>query len=213
VDSPPFSAENGGHAVLSSLNDPSSGDSGSMHGERLTGNQKPVLMGSQHRSDAAEKTVPADGQQMEGTRLLVLSTAEQARKAGAKTRVLLGAGASEESVSRIRAPPMLMFATHGYFMSSMPPVHLKFSSGSHGEINEDLFETASPLHGMVDRTFSYRRLRPPEDAHPHGMRYGGTAVRERVGKRLLAGNHPCKIACKNPVFAVFARTRAVPDGL
>jgi CHAT domain-containing protein/tetratricopeptide (TPR) repeat protein len=132
---------------LEAFNNLSTNDERRAYIDASKGNQKPVLMGDQQDSDTAEEAVPAAWQPLEGTRSLVTAIAEDASKSGTKTRTLLGSEASEEALSRVRAPRMLMFATHGYFMKSMPTVHLDYDSNrSSSRINEDLFETANPLH-------------------------------------------------------------------
>lgn len=129
---------------LAAFNNPSPISAGGRLNKISKRNLKPVLMGAEHPSGANEKAVPTDWQPLKGTRSLVKAVAEEASKGGAKTKILLGAEASEEVLSRIRAPRMLMFATHGYFLRRMTIAHVTIDFFG-GGFNEDFWETANPL--------------------------------------------------------------------
>jgi CHAT domain-containing protein/tetratricopeptide (TPR) repeat protein len=130
-----------------------------------------AVAGGPQKPDAGSRNIPADWQSMKDTQKLVESAARQASRAGLKPRTLLGAAASEESLDLVRAPRLLLFATHGYFLTKMPPIHvtgsLHFSSASTAPLdlvprsestpngapentmvidNQDSWETFSSLH-------------------------------------------------------------------
>ena len=113
---------------IAAFNNPSRSDSASLRGNQGSGpGQTLVLMGGPLETDETETAIPGNWQGMHDTRLIINTAAEQASKAGLKTRILVGAEASEENLSRARAPRVMMFATHGYFIKKMPPIHFEGS--------------------------------------------------------------------------------------
>jgi hypothetical protein len=162
---------------------------------------------------------------MEGTRELVLSAAEQVRRAGTKTRVLVGTEASEESLSLMTAPRIAMFATHGYFMPAMPSIHLKIrSDASHSEINQDFFETANPLHRsmlilaganrrnhQIVRYAANQRLLTETQAAELGMTGKGLDVsRREIGDGLLTAYEVLNMQFDDTELVILA---GCPSGL
>ena len=157
---------------IAAFNDPSRRESMQLAGKAASAaKQGSILMGELPDSEDASADIPANWQEMHDTRQIVITAAEQASKAGLKTQFLLGADASEESLSRVLSPRLLMLATHGYFMKRDPgsyvslsvrydrggddslPVLISRDQAEHGEKvngliydNPDLWHTMDPLH-------------------------------------------------------------------
>jgi CHAT domain-containing protein len=87
--------------------------------------------------------VPVGWSAIPGTRKIVTLAEKLIRETGLEPKVLLGAAASEEALSQMRNPRLLLFSTHGYFMDHVPRVWLDVQSGN---INPDFWEGGNPLH-------------------------------------------------------------------
>jgi CHAT domain-containing protein len=121
---------------IAALSAPFGADDTTMSQSEVSGAARPILMGGERKPDPSQTLIPTDWQRLQATRSVVSSAAQQAKKAGLDTRTLLGAGASEENFSRVQSARLLLFATHGYFMSEMAPVHFEGSFNANNKTSD-----------------------------------------------------------------------------
>lgn len=102
-----------------------------------------TLGGKRRLGAESSRAVPEDWDRLEDTRLVVEAFAAEAKNAGLMPKILTGALASEEMVATAHSPRLMMFATHGHFISKSFTTYANISSDK--GINPDLLESADPL--------------------------------------------------------------------